>query len=91
MFPGGGLQDPRKLRYEIVPGFWSTAILYEPDNIMGQVPATLNVNEHDYVLGKAAEYKQKRCINFAKRGSLALSLEWLECGELGPPGRAQIR
>jgi dienelactone hydrolase len=36
-------------------------------------------------LGKAAEYKQKRCINFAKRGILALSLEWLYCGELNVP------
>jgi dienelactone hydrolase len=37
-------------------------------------------------MGKAAEYEQKRCINFAKQGILALSLEWLSCGELGQPG-----
>lgn len=75
----------RKLRYEIVPGFWSTAILYEPEEMKGKIPAILNVNGHEYTLGKAAEYKQKRCINFAKRGILALSLEWLECGELSHP------
>jgi dienelactone hydrolase len=74
----------RKLRYEIVPGFWSTAILYEPENIHGRVPAILNVHGHD-PLGKAAEYKQKRCINFAKRGILALSLEWFGFGELSQP------
>jgi dienelactone hydrolase len=39
-------------------------------------------------VGKAAEYKQKRCINFAKRGILALSLEWIYCGELYVPENA---
>jgi dienelactone hydrolase len=75
----------RKLRYEIVPGFQSTAILYEPENLTGKIPAILNPNGHELQLGKAAEYKQKRCINFAKRGILALSLEWLYCGELNVP------
>ena len=37
----------RKLRYEIVPGFQSTAILYEPENLQGKMPAILNVNGHD--------------------------------------------
>jgi len=84
MTPGNGYRM-RKLRYEIVPGFWSTAILYEPEEMKGKIPAILNVNGHEYTIGKAAEYKQKRCINFAKRGILALSLEWLECGELSHP------
>src|SRR5579872_7353174 len=75
----------RKLRYEVVPGFLSTAILYEPEHPNGKMPAILNVNGHELELGKAAEYKQKRCINFAKRGILALSLEWLYCGELHVP------
>ena len=30
--------------------------------------------------GKSIKYKQKRCINFAKRGILALNLEWLALG-----------
>jgi dienelactone hydrolase len=77
----------RRLRYEIVPGFWSTAILYEPDRIQGKIPAILNVHGHE-PLGKAAEYKQKRCINFAKRGILALSLEWFGYGELSQPYNA---
>jgi len=72
----------RKLRFEIVPGFYSTALLYEPENLRGKVPAILNVNGHERVVGKAAEYKQKRCITFARNGALALSLEWLACGEL---------
>jgi dienelactone hydrolase len=73
-----------KLRFEIVPGFDSTAILYEPDHTTGKAPAILNVHGHD-PLGKAAEYKQKRCINFAKRGIVALSMEWLGFGELHLP------
>jgi hypothetical protein len=72
----------RKLRYEIVPGFASTAILYEPEVIKGKVPAILNVNGHVGAPGKAVEYKQKRCINQALRGIISLNLEWLGCGEL---------
>ncbi len=72
----------RKLRYEIVPGFYSTAILYEPNRMRDRMPAILNVNGHVGPPGKAAEYKQKRCINFAKHGILALNLEWLGMGEL---------
>lgn len=72
----------RRLRYEIVPGMQSTAILYEPAEIKGKAPAILNVNGHVGPLGKAVEYKQKRCINQAKSGILALNLEWLSYGEL---------
>src|SRR5439155_937989 len=73
----------RKFRYEIVPGFQSTALLYEPEMLKPGMPAVLNVNGHVGAPGKAVEYKQKRCINFAKRGILALNLEWLGYGELG--------
>ncbi len=73
----------RKLRYEIVPGFQSTAILYEPLNLRGKVPAILNVNGHVGPPGKSIEYKQKRCITLARNGILALNLEWLSFGELG--------
>jgi dienelactone hydrolase len=74
----------RKFRYEIVPGFTSTAILYEPEAIQGKVPAILNVIGHE-PNGNAVEYEQKRCINFAKRGMLALSLSWIGFGELAQP------
>ena len=75
----------RKFRYEIVPGFTSTAILYEPQVMQGKVPAILNVIGHE-PNGNAVEYEQKRCINFAKRGMLALSLSWIGFGELAQPG-----
>ena len=74
----------RKFRYEIVPGFDSTAILYEPQKVNGKAPAILNVIGHE-VAGNAAEYEQKRCINFAKRGIFALSLSWAGFGELAQP------
>jgi Acetyl xylan esterase (AXE1) len=74
----------RKFRYEIVPGFYSTALLYEPETISGRIPAILNLVGHD-PLGNLVEYEQKRCINFAKHGILALSLGWPGYGELNQP------
>jgi dienelactone hydrolase len=74
----------RKLRYEIVPGFWSTALLYEPTVITAPVPAILNFIGHEPE-GIEVEYEQKRCINFAKRGMIALSLGWMSFGELSQP------
>jgi dienelactone hydrolase len=79
--PGNGYRM-LKLRYEIVPGFWSTAVLYEPENLRGKAPAILNVNGHVGAPGKAVEYKQKRCINQARQGIVALNLEWFSFGEL---------
>lgn len=76
-----------KFRYEIVPGFMSTALLYEPDKIVGRVPAVLNLLGHEPE-GTSVEYEQKRCINFAKRGIIALNLEWFGFGELSQPDNA---
>ncbi len=76
----------RKLRYEIVPGFFSSAILYEPEKLTANMPAILNLNGHVGPMGKAVEYKQKRCINQARQGILSLNLEWLSYGELDRPG-----
>ncbi len=88
-FVGRPLEGPayriRKLRYEAVPGLWIPALLYEPSPLRGRVPAVLNVNGHD-PRGKAAPYKQIRCINQAKRGMLALNVEWLGMGQLRGPG-----
>ncbi len=74
-----------KLRYEILPGFESTALLYEPEHLSGKVPAILDVNGHGDG-GKAVEQKQKRCINQARQGILALSLEFIDFGDLDIPG-----
>ena len=71
----------RKLRYEGYPGMWIPALLYEPANLNGKVPAVLNPNGH-HMGGKAMPYKQARCINQAKRGMLALNTEFIGMGEL---------
>ena len=78
----------RKLRYEIVPGFFSAALLYEPTGPAARRPAILNVNGHVGPPGKTVEYKQKRCITFAKNGIIALNLEWLGFGELSAKGNS---
>jgi hypothetical protein len=78
---GGPGYRIRKLRYEALPGLWVPALLYEPEKLSGKVPIVLNVNGHD-AKGKAAAYKQIRCINQAKRGMLALNVEWLGMGQL---------
>jgi dienelactone hydrolase len=74
-----------KFLYEIVPGFHATALLYEPEKVAGRAPAILNVIGHE-PRGNAAEYEQKRCINLAKRGIIALSLGWVGFGELALKG-----
>ena len=80
--PTGKGYTLRKLRYEIVPGFYSTALLYEPANLQGKVPAVLNVLGHYGRIGKANETEQTFCINQALRGMIALRLEWIWVGEL---------
>ena len=45
----------RRLRYEIVPGFQSVALLYEPERMDGKVPAIVNVNGHVGPPGKSVE------------------------------------
>ena len=71
----------RKVRFEGYPGMWIPALLYEPTELRGKVPAVLNPNGH-HVGGKAMDYKQARCINLAKRGMLALNTEFIGMGEL---------
>ena len=82
---GGPGYRIKKLRFEALPGMWIPALLYEPENLSGQVPVNLDVNGHD-PKGKAAPYKQIRCINQAKRGMLALNVEWFNMGQLRGSG-----
>ncbi len=88
---GGPGYEIRKLRYEVLPGLWAPALLYLPKNLGNQrVPVVLNVNGHDRK-GKAAGYKQLRCINLAKRGMIALNAEWIGMGQLNTPGFQHAR
>ncbi|MEZ6132538.1 MAG: hypothetical protein R3C59_28060 [Planctomycetaceae bacterium] len=83
---GGRGYHIRRFRYEVVPGMWTAGLLYEPTQLTGKVPVIMNVNGHDRADGKAADYKQMRCINQAKRGMIAMNLEWLGMGQLATPG-----
>jgi dienelactone hydrolase len=87
---GGPGYRIKKLRYEALPGMWIPALLYEPDQLAGRVPAVLNVNGHTS-LGKQYPPKQLRCINQAKRGLLALNIEWLGMGQLSSGGFSHAR
>jgi dienelactone hydrolase len=78
---GGPGYRIKKLRYEALPGLWIPALLYEPEHLAAKVPVSLAVNGHDGA-GKAAPYKQMRCINMAKRGMLVLNVEWFGMGQL---------
>jgi hypothetical protein len=82
---GGPGYRIKKLRFEALPGMWIPALLYEPENLSGQVPVNLDVNGHE-PKGKAAPYKQIRCTNQAKRGMLALNVEWFNMGQLRGSG-----
>ncbi len=79
--PAGAPFVIRKLRYECHPGYWVPALLYEPRNVKGPLPAVLNPNGH-HAGGKAATYKQIRCANLARRGMLALNFEFIGMSEL---------
>jgi len=81
---GGPGYKIQKLRYEALPGLWIPAVLYLPEKLEGKVPVALNVNGHD-PNGKAADYKQMRCINQAKRGIIALNPEWYGMGQFAKP------
>ena len=85
---GGPGYRIRKVRFEALPGLWIPALLYEPEGLdksSGRIPVVLNVNGHDRPNGKAVRYKQIRCINQARRGMLALNVEWLGMGQLHTP------
>jgi dienelactone hydrolase len=73
----------QKLAYEGYPGLWVPALLYVPDGAAdeGKTAAVLNTNGH-HTGGKAMDYKQARCINLAKRGMLALNIEFIGMGQL---------
>jgi hypothetical protein len=87
---GGPGYQIKKVRYEVLPGMWTCALLYEPLRIAGKIPVYLAVNGHD-PKGKSASYKQIRCINLAKRGVATLNVEWFGMGQLRTDGFSHAR
>lgn len=88
--PSGPGYTIRKLRYEALPGLWIPALLYVPDHVAGKIPVHLAVNGHDKD-GKAAPYKQLRCIALAQRGIASLNVEWFAQGQLRTDGFGHYR
>jgi dienelactone hydrolase len=86
--PSGPGFRRRKFRYQIVPGFYTTAVLYEPRSLNGKAPAVLNLMGHFSSSGKAEAFQQTFCINQALRGMIALNLEWIDMGESNRPENA---
>lgn len=86
--PSGKGYTLHKLRYQIVPGFYATALLYAPAHISGRIPAVLNTMGHWYATGKAEAFEQQLCINEALDGMIALNLEWPGTGELNAAGNS---
>jgi dienelactone hydrolase len=84
VLPGNGYRIKR-LRYEVIPGLWIPALLYEPEKLAGKAPVVLNTNGHEGT-GVANDYIQTRCINQAKKGMLAFNFEWLGMGQLKTDG-----
>lgn len=87
---GGPGYHIRKVRYEALPGLWIPALLYHPEKTPDRMPLYLAVNGHDGT-GKAATYKQIRCINLAKRGVACLNVEWIGMGQLRGEGFTHAR
>ncbi|MBN9519660.1 hypothetical protein J0H58_14255 [bacterium] len=77
----------RMVRYEVVPGFWASGVLYVPTGLAAgaRVPVMLALNGHDRA-GTAARYKQLLCINLVRRGMIAFNAEWVGMGQLAAPG-----
>ena len=89
VLPGRGYRIKR-LRYEVIPGLWIPALLYEPEKLTGKVPVILNTNGHEGT-GVANDYIQIRCINQAKKGAIALNFEWMGMGQLKTDGFSHTR
>ncbi|MBM3737972.1 MAG: hypothetical protein FJW39_19500 [Acidobacteria bacterium] len=80
----------RKFRYEIIPGMWTGGLIYEPASLSGKIPVTLHVNGHERT-GISTPYIQWRCMNLARKGVLAVNVEWLGMGQLNTPGFGHYR
>ncbi|MCC6540077.1 MAG: acetylxylan esterase [Bryobacterales bacterium] len=83
-FAKGDGYTVRRFKMEILPGFWSPGLIYEPANLMAKAPVVLNVNGHEGN-GNQTPYIQTRCINLAKKGLIAVNPEWIGRGQLNVP------
>ena len=75
----------RKFRYQVLPGLWLPALLYEPLELKGRMPVVINLNGHEGE-GMAIPYIQQRCIHLARNGVLAFNYEWYQKGQMNGSG-----
>ena len=80
----------RRYKMEIIPGFWTPGLIYEPAGLMAKVPVVVNVNGHEGN-GNQTPYIQTRCINLAKKGMIAVNPEWLGRGQLNVPDQLHYK
>lgn len=81
----------RKLRYEILPGLFVPALLYEPKTLPAAAPVVLHLNRHGRRSDMASFDEQARCINLARRGVISLDVEWFGQGLLRTSGFRHTR
>lgn len=63
-----------KWRLQTRPGWYVAVNLYVPDDLEAPLPAVICPHGHWHT-GKRSVHVQQRCINFARRGYVALSLD----------------
>ncbi|MDQ5980319.1 MAG: hypothetical protein QG602_3295 [Verrucomicrobiota bacterium] len=63
----------RQVAYQLWPGVYSTALLYEPKNASGRLPAILTPTGHYGQFDNAYVEVQEFCLNLVRQGYLVLS------------------
>ena len=81
--PAGRAIVSRSFATKPLPGMWIPALLYEPEKLVGQSPGDPEC-QRPFRARESVLPKQIRCINQAKRGMLALNVEWLGMGNSAP-------
>ncbi|MBX7120972.1 MAG: hypothetical protein K1X42_02475 [Opitutaceae bacterium] len=78
----------RKVRYEVLPGYWMPGLLYEPRNLERRVPLVYCTQGHvGPGGGMSRATMQARCINLVRRGMITFISDWPDVGQLLSPER----
>ncbi|MBP8255685.1 MAG: acetylxylan esterase [Opitutaceae bacterium] len=78
----------RKVRYEVLPGYWMPGLLYEPRNLRGRVPLVYCTQGHvGSGGGMSRPTMQARCVNLVRRGMITFISDWPDTGQLLSPER----
>lgn len=73
----------RKVRYEVLPGYWMPGLLYEPRHLQGRVPLVFCTQGHvGPGGGMSRPTMQARCVNLVRRGMITFISDWPDIGQL---------